>query len=246
VNVAKENLAMINFENIVADMLNRENDSSSHTELDYNTFHPSQLAMCKRQLFISKLGLSHNSVTTLGRFRMGTMVHKFLEENFEYYCDYEVKTEKSISMEVRDKSGIDITVTGTCDVYIPELQCIADYKTQSGWYYFDPHEDNVYEQKERHLTQLSIYMKALEVDNGKLVYIDKGSFEVKQFPKTRENFISLQKHLLNEAINRGTSIKKYLINNGFPKSAREIPFEKCGCWLCDSEQTNKLEFNHMP
>lgn len=237
---------MTDFESLINTAISESSDQSSHTELDINTFHPSQLSMCRRQMLLSKLGIEQHSTKTLGIFKIGTIVHKWLENNLPNYTDLTVETEKPVSYTIDTGERIDknINIVGTCDLWIPNFQLVVDYKTQTGWHFFDPYEDNLYNQKKSHLTQLSIYMLGLKAAKGKLVYIDKGKFEARQYPNENDDFIAVQENLVNKASNRAIDVMNELEQN-YPKNNSEIPFDKCDCWQCDSENTEDNEFSHL-
>jgi len=69
----------IDFDDAVQHALQTAHDPESHVERDATTFHPSQIAMCPRQAYLSKLGLK-DQTDALGYFQPGTLIHEFLEE----------------------------------------------------------------------------------------------------------------------------------------------------------------------
>jgi hypothetical protein len=236
----------MNFEKIIENTIVNNSSQDSHTELDISTFHPSQLSMCKRQMLLSKLGITQHSNETLGIFKIGSIIHEWLENNVPDNTNFTIETEKSINYSI-ETSNFDsnIHIVGTCDVWLPNFNIIVDYKTQSGWYYFDPHRDNVYEQKESHLTQLSLYMLGLGAERGKLVYVDKGKLQAKQFPEESQKYIHIQHNLVENASKNAVEVMKFLEESGFPQSNDDIPFIKCGCWQCDSENSGTNQFSHL-
>jgi hypothetical protein len=237
----------MNFEKTIYDTLQSEADQDSHTEYDAYTFHPSQAAMCKRQMVLSKLGISKPSPKLLGIFRVGTLIHEWLEENLPANLDTSnIEVERSVSTTLATDSKLpDIEVVGHSDLYIPEKDCVVDYKTQSGWYYFDPRKHKVENEKRRHLAQLNLYMECIGAQNGKLVYIDKGKFEPRQYPQDNSEFIEYDARLVEEIVTNVSKVVEYLHWAGFPNHVGEIPFDKCGCYVCDSEKTEELDFRHL-
>ena len=236
---------MIDFQKLVYDTIEAQSERHSHTEIDVNTFHPSQMAMCKRQMLLSKLGVVDHNPETKGIFLMGTLMHKHLEEYVEEVADFEVEVEKEVSHTFKTKTSLpDIRIVGHCDLYIPFLDLVVDYKSQTGWYYFDPHSNNILD-KETHLNQLNIYMDALDANNGKLVYLDKGKFEPRQYPEEDNTYINYEPDRVNEVVTKTEEVVEELQENGIPQSLEEVPYGKCGCFVCNQESKNTLEFAHI-
>jgi hypothetical protein len=220
---------MIGFEDLIERRIHAEQDDDSHIERDATTFHPSQLARCKRQATLSKFGLDDHDTQTLGRFWIGTTIHEWLEESFEHRLDG-VEFEKKVSHHVEYTGGAVKTVvhiTGHADVYDAHENAVYDFKTRSGWYKFDPPED-------RHLDQLTLYMAALGADKALVVYISKNDLEVRTYPE--DGFFEFDEERYEDLIEKAKEMKDAFEEAGVPETVEEVPFEPCGCWLCESEQ----------
>lgn len=55
---------------------------------------------------------------------------------------------------------------------------VYDFKSQNGWWYYE----NKNLPKERHVDQLHVSMKALGVQHGLMVYINKANMQVETYP----------------------------------------------------------------
>ena len=196
-------------------------DTESHVERNPDVFHPSQLAYCDRQAYLSKLGLKDTS-DILGIFRTGTMIHEFIEEYVGTRvprAEFEHPVEHTVG---------DITITGTCDCYDPETDSIADFKSRNGWYRFDP-------PSQRHVDQLLVYMAALDAQYGQVVYVSKGDMEVRTWPE--DGLFEFDGERYDKIVAKAERIRDAIESEGIPESADDIPFEKCedDCFICSNE-----------
>lgn len=207
----------------IARSLHVGNDDDSHTEPDDHTFHPSQLARCKRQATISKYGLETHDTKTLGIFHTGTLIHEWLEDEMDGRFPG-VHHEIPIEQEYVTDDGA-VVVTGHADVYDEHNGVVYDFKSRGGWYNFDP-------PSERHLDQLTLYMDALGADAGQVVYVNKKDLEVRTWPDgdtfafdpdRRDDLVAKAREIRDGV--KGVEIT----------SINDVPFEPCGCWLCDKE-----------
>lgn len=222
---------MIDFESAIQTALARTTDQDSHIELDPYTFHPSQLAKCPRQCYTSKLGLLDNTAD-YGTFYTGTAIHEFMETEVVPCLDVETKREHPITLDADD-----LTIIGHVDCYEPGDDIVYDYKARANWYKFSP-------PVQRHLDQIFLYMRALNASRGQIVYISKADLEIRTWPPDSAGVdtFAFDPARFHDLIEKGKQIATTIIDSGYPTSADEIPFEKCGCWLCEKES---LRFDHL-
>lgn len=221
---------MIDFESEIERILDAQNDGGSHTERDTGTFHPSQLAKCPRQCAKSKLGLEEHTKETLGRFKIGTLVHEWLEDSLgERFAgvEFEKPLNETYRAEIEDEGSVEFGVTGHCDVYDSHENAVYDFKTRNGWYKFDPPND-------RHLDQLTLYMDMVGAEKAQVVYLNKADLEVRTYPEN--GFFELDEQRLFKLLDRAATIKMELDRTeSLPSSVDELPFGLCDCWLCGLE-----------
>lgn len=210
---------MIEWDSLVERRLKAENDPESHVERDYRTFHPSQISRCKRQCVLSKFGLKSHDVSTLGTFEMGNMIHRKME-SFGPGLDGVVM---EYPVEFRDG---EILFTGKCDAHDRVENVVYDFKTRSSWYKFDPPDD-------AHLDQLHIYMAGLEADRGQIVYVSKKDLEIRTWPENR--LFKFDGDRYRRIVDRAHDIAQTLEEHGTPETVEQVPFDRCGCWLCERE-----------
>lgn len=211
---------MIDWADLIERRLHIENDDESHVENDAFTFHASQLGKCKRQVLRSKFGLEEHDTETLGRFALGTLIHSWIEEHFADRID---GVEFETYIEEWHEPGV--RIVGHADVYDEHENAVYDFKTRSGWYNFDPPVD-------RHMDQLALYMDALDAERGKIVYISKKTLEVKTYPPTG---FADPRDRVEDLIAKARTINHDLEGKAPIVSEENIPYDRCGCWLCDRE-----------
>jgi hypothetical protein len=222
--ITDETADVIDFEQQIADALAEANDPESHVERDAETFHASQLAMCDRQCYTSKLGLKDDS-EILGIFQTGTLIHEFLEDAFAPRHENE-PVDFEWPVESTDlPTGI--TITGRADCVDRRNGIVYDFKTRNGWYNFDP-------PVQRHLDQLYCYMAALKgVDRGRIVYISKGDMDVREWPE--DGTLAFDEERYDELLSKADRIRDAIEEHGIAESADDIPFDPCGCFICENE-----------
>ncbi|MFA1612072.1 hypothetical protein [Halobellus rubicundus] len=209
----------IDFEGAIADALGAANDADSHVELDPETFHPSQIARCQRRAYCSKLGLDDQSGLP-GVFQTGTLIHEFLEE---YLADRLSHAEFEREVTHRERG---IMFTGRADCYDPDAGAVYDFKTRNGWYNFDP-------PTQRHLDQVYVYMAALGVERGQIVYLSKNDLEVRTYPE--DGFFEFDAERFGTLVEKANRIQHVIETEGLPTGPEDIPFEPCDCFFCDNE-----------
>lgn len=203
-------------------LLCADHDGDSHTETDPRVFHPSQLARCKRQATISKCGLETHDADTLGIFKTGTLIHEWLEA-----APTPPGVEHEVSVQTTFEDGDDyVLVTGHADAVDGVHGVVYDFKTRGGWYNFDP-------PVQRHIDQLQLYMAALGYDAGQVVYVNKKDLGVRTWPDGTAS--GLDSGRVAALVEKARAIRDALREAGPVESREAVPFEPCGCWLCEQE-----------
>lgn len=216
-----ERRRVIDFESAITDALEADRDPSSHRELDPRVFHPSQIGYCKRQAYLSKLGLKDTS-DALGIFKAGTMIHEFMENEVAAHLPDHVVFETPVEVAIDG-----IKFVGHADCYDPQQGFVYDFKSRNGWYNFDP-------PTQRHLDQMYVYMAALDVREGRVVYVNKADpTDIEPYPESGTFEYSASR--MSELIKKAKEIRDVILRDGYPSGPEEIPFEKCGCWVCNNE-----------
>ena len=209
----------LDFEQAVQIALETATDPTSHVEGDAVTFHPSQICLCERRAYCSKLGLDDNT-EILGVFQTGTLIHEFLEERFAEQFPA-AKFERAVEYEIDG-----LRFVGQADCYDPRMNAVYDWKTRSSWHNFDPPVD-------RHLDQLHVYMAALGAERGQVVYLHKGTMEVRTWPE--DDWFTFDDERFEAIVGKAQRIREAIARDGIAERVEEIPFERCGCYFCREE-----------
>lgn len=175
--------------------------------------------MCERRAYCSKLSLEGHS-EILSVFQMGTLIHESLEERFvEQFPAAQFDREVDVEIE-------EIQFVGHADCYDPLANAVYDWKTRSSWYNFNP-------PTERHLDQLHGYMAALEAERGQVVYLNKGTMEVRTWPN--DGWFAFDLERFEAIVAKAKRIRAAIKRDGIAERVEEMPFERCGCYFCREE-----------
>jgi CRISPR-associated exonuclease Cas4 len=219
--------AHLDWQSEIPRYLHADNDPSSHVESDNETFHPSQLARCKRQCLKSKCGLSDHDTETLGRFRVGTLLHEWLESHVSQRPGLMAEHELDRKYERSTYNGA-VRIVGKCDVYDTVRNQIYDFKSRSGWYKFDP-------PNQRHTDQLQLYLDMANAQSGQICYVSKKDMEVRTWPSDQKA-IPRDPETVDRLITKAFELSEYLRYNTV-ETVSDLP-DPCGCWMCEQEADN--------
>lgn len=238
----------IRIKEAVIDTIKRKNDSSYSYEPVPNVFHPSQVGKCKRQMFLSKLGQANLPVDVLGKFTVGTIIHSWLEENLSGTMarkGYNPEFETPVNFE---EDGLKFK--GQADMYDPDTNVVIDFKTRANFYHFNP-------PVQRHLDQIYTYMRGLDADKGKVLYLGKTDLELRDYPNdaveprffdfnsSRWEYLKARCHQVRVAVKERVENRE---EGDYVRSIDDIPFEPCGeCYVCrhEDEKIRNKEYKFL-
>lgn len=203
---------MIDWEEKIEEKL--QEDEREDKPIVDNKIRASNSGYCLRQMFLNKTNVKEFSTYVLGAMQTGTLIHEWMEEQFQ---DLEgVEFEEPVKFE---EDGI--MFKGRYDSFDGET--VYDFKSQNGLSYVED------EPKDQHVDQLHVYMKGLEVENGSIVYIDKGAMEVEQHEVRFDDMV------WDDIKARSKAVTNAYQQEGVPQSEEEIPFDPCDCFYCGVE-----------
>jgi CRISPR-associated exonuclease Cas4 len=152
-----------------------------------NVFYPSSAGLCPRKLYNEKKNPTIFPVDTYKRFVLGNMVHEWLQSKI--YS--EGKCEESIKWTEED-----IVISGRVDCIYED--CVLEFKSIAALgYVMDA-------PKPEHVAQLNLYLHALGMPKGKIVYVNKAdlaivehevTYDPKLYTKTIDSFRKVYKAL---------------------------------------------------
>lgn len=191
---------------------------------NHATFYAHYLGYCPRQVYLSKLGL-RDTTDWAGRFKASQALHEFVVEK--------LMTARP-ALQVNERASYNtghVRFIGRCTAVDPEQGVVYHLKSRNGWYRFHP-------PVERHITQLHAYMKLFGVEQGQLIYVSLADFtDLRTWPPGSDDqtFETFQPDRFQRIVEKAEAVHQELVRNGIATSPDEIPFEKCGCYLCESE-----------
>lgn len=237
------NTDWLNMREVVKNTLLYQNLDDYSKELDPAVFHPSAAGKCKRQIFLSKMGQNWYDAETQGKFAAGTAIHEWAEERIEEYLNTQTHVDNDVKQEV-DVTFEDqgIKIKGRADFY--DGHTVTDFKTRASWYNFDL-------PVQRHVDQVLMYMKGLDAEGGRLLYLRKKDLAMKTYPNdSGVPFFTFDDERYNEIIHKlqqvRDAVKERIENRSegeYVKSMDDIPFSNCGeCYPCRKESQQTYEF----
>lgn len=208
--------SVIDFEALIQSKLVSEENGGSHTEWNPSVFHPSHVGYHQWLLYTKKLGLNDTS-DLLGTFAVGDMIHEFIQEALHDNALEVITTEEPVEFA---EDGLQFV--GHADIVdwtTAEQTVVYDIKSRSNWYHFDPPVD-------RHVDQLTTYMRGLDAAHGQVVYVSKKDLEVRTWPENGP--FQFDERRWKSIKQRCQDVKRAIVEQGYPTSEADIPFEKPG------------------
>jgi len=168
----------------------QEKKDSEYYQIKEGVFHSSECGLCPRLIYLSRTNPVEDSIETKKIYLVGNIFHKFIEKNLfkDYACEKKI--------EYNNK---DFKIVGKVDAY-NDKEAI-DFKTCKDARY-------VYEPKKEYIVQMNIYLKILGLDKGRIIYIGKNLFDIKEFEIK-----------YNEKLFRATETKIRFIHNKLKQKA---------------------------
>lgn len=216
---------IINFNKLVTDIINKDNDDAKWGEGDTDeTYHPSSLGNCMRQMFLTKAGIKKPDRTLKGIFFIGRKIHEIIQEGLEDKGEIE----KKITLKVPDTNLI---IKGSID-FLSKDNIVYDFKTVSNikkWMY-GKEVDMFKEIKPEHRIQACVYMESVGSKTASIVYIDK------KFFTTRQLLFYYDKAIIDAVYQKIKTFHLVFMEwKAKGGDITQIPFPKCSCAYCKYE-----------
>lgn len=237
----KQDAELINMRYTVRDALEARNEGDDYSyEPEPEVFHASQAGMCKRQMFISKMGLQWFNYETQGTFLVGTKIHEWMENEFSTYLDeetgYDVEHERPVSFR---EDGLKFI--GRADFYNPDTGRVVDFKTTGSRY-------SLKTPKMSHIDQVLTYIRGIDgADKGSILYLLKKNLETVPWPSGHgaESFFEFHEERWNQIKSKCQAVHAEVVrrqqrrgdDEPVVKDVDDLPFERCGeCYGCRNEE----------
>lgn len=203
-------------------------ESEPSHKREFETFYAHHAGFCPRQLYLSTLGL-RDDTDTKGRLRAGHLIHEDVEASV---------TETRPSLETAPRVAYEagpVRFVGRPTAFDPTDRIVWHVKPRAGWYKFHPPND-------RHTDQLHVYMRGLGADSGQLVYISMTDlFDVRPWPPNGP--MAFDEDRFESVVSRAETVRNQIIQRGIATREAAVPFDRCGCFLCETES---VSFPTMP
>ena len=187
-------------------------------------FHASEAGMCPRALFYKIRRPKEPDESTLRLFHLGTVLHEDIQRILaNYFKDNNAGFEFERPITITDHDT-ELVVSGVVDgIIFGKKRTVLEFKTTKTLYYIK--EKN--EPQKHHVSQLMMYMRAMLADVGYVVYIDKGSYEIKAFE------VKFDKDEFERLMDKFRSVYFELKENVLPKNA---PEDEMDCRFCSYQE----------
>lgn len=213
-------------------------DNDGLNEVSTSFMRPSSTGYCHRQMFLQKLGVKEFSDYVRGILLKGSQFHAYMENQNREMDGREAEVYKELETDMGVKFG------GSADVVDHENQRIVDYKTRNGGMEYIAQEP-----KEKDVDQIHTYMKIFGMEKATLVYVNIREFnesgkvvgvehEIEFDPERWRAIKAKVKDVLD-------TIENFEAAEEFTFDKSMIPYGKCGCYYCEQESDDELDFDRV-
>ena len=205
---------MINFEKLIDEHLKRE-----LREKQVGIYYPSEIGSCLRKVWFSYKKPKELDKDKIKIFQVGIMLHDFIADVLRSEKTPEVRL---IDSEVPFKLYFpDFMISGRVDdILIVEengKKILVEVKSTKSL-------NMINEPQDAHVKQLQIYMHALKIPNGMIVYVEKSSL------KTIEFEVEYDEEQVKEIMKRFEKLHEFIITNKMPEPEAKLDPNKN--WMC--------------
>ncbi len=204
---------MIDFNKLIDNYLLRE-----YKPKDIGRYYPSEVGGCLRKTWFSYKIPKKIKPELLRIFESGNMLHEFVTEVIKSEKNKDVvllKSELPIKIEKKD-----FIISGRIDnlllLKINNKKFLVEVKSSK---YLPKRASTAHEM------QLQLYMYAIKVYNGILLYIQKDNLQVKSFN------VNFSKEKIKRIMKRFEKLHFHLVKDKIPEPEAKLSEEKR--WLCD-------------
>ncbi len=194
-------MVQLDFNKIIAQHLHREQKPK-----EFGRYYPSEIGSCLRKVFYSYKHPMPTDPDLIKVFEVGNIMHDFVAKVMGSEKQKEVKLlESELPFKIDEK---DFTVSGRIDdlllVVAEDQKVLVEVKSTAALQWTNAPQP-------WHVMQLQLYMRAIGVHKGAVLYVEKGTLQTKTFmvdynPAIAEE--ALQRfRMLHEALKQGASPK---------------------------------------
>jgi len=219
---------MIDFDKLIDNHLFRE-----HRPKKIGSYYPSEIGSCLRKLYYSYKYPIPIQPGLVKIFEVGNIVHNFIAEVMRSEKNNHVQLLDSELPFKIEMNGF--TISGRIDdlLLIKESgkKLLVEVKSTS-------RVDSTDEAQPHHVMQLQLYMHAIGVKDGAVLYVEKNTLKTRAFP------IEYHEGIAAEALNRFNLIHKALTEEKTPQPEARKDHEKL--WMCSYCDYKERCFKETP
>jgi len=219
---------MIDFNKMVENHLQREFRAKQE-----GRYYPSEIGMCMRKIWYSYKSPMPTKMNLIKVFEVGNILHDFVASV--------IKSEKNPHVELEAEElpfkiqMSDFWISGRIDdvMIIKEngKKILVEVKSTSDLRYANEASDH-------HILQLQLYMHAMKIYDGIVLYIEKNTLKTKVFT------VPYDERIAADALNRFVQLHRLLTNNEVPRPEARTTSEKS--WMCKWCEYNERCFKETP
>jgi CRISPR-associated exonuclease Cas4 len=185
-----------------------------HEKPKNNEFHASSAGSCPRAMVINRLLPAKENLALSKIFLVGDLIHQFIQNKLLSSG----KSEEKVNFDIEQMLFIRGRLDYIDDDYVWEFKSIASLA-----YVKDA-------PKPEHVKQINIYLKATNRTKGKIVYVEKNTFNM------AEHEVTFDKELFNETIKEFLIVKHHLELSTLPDRLEGFPDKNWKCRYCDRRE----------
>jgi CRISPR-associated exonuclease Cas4 len=220
---------MINFNDEINEFLKRKQESDAH-EMVVGKYSPSLLPACLRRQYFEYKHPIPASPEKLKIFALGNSIHEQIAHILSESKNIKTHSEeRSLTLMHPDYEGI--IISGRLDNFIVlkdgGKNVIVEVKSAKTLQTYDQPNHTWVDMtapKKEHVMQLNCYLYALPNSVGLVLYVNKTTFETKQFE------VQPNKALLVETLERARKLHDHLTTDTFPEA--EAKMNEDTTWNC--------------
>ncbi len=212
---------MIDFDKLIDQYLHREKRPKT-----VGRYYPSEIGYCMRKVWFSYKYPMETEKDLIRIFHLGNILHDFIVSVLKSEKNPEVElleTELPFRMSIED-----FIVSGRIDdlVLVKEdnKKFLVEVKSTRS-------VDTITEPVHTHLVQLQLYMYAMGIHDGIILYIEKNNLHSKAFE------VKFDEEIAKQAVNRFKILHRYLKMNRIPEAeAKNNEKIKWMCRYCEYKE----------
>ena len=204
---------MVDFNKLIDNHLARETYPKK-----IGRYYPSEIGSCLRKTWYSYKQPKPTDTALIRIFEAGNLLHEFIEDVIKSEKNPEVELlQREVPVKVKTK---DFIISGRIDnLMLAKIENKVFLVEVKSCKYLPK------ELRKEHEMQLQLYLKAAEVPDGMLLYIQKDNLETKWFD------VSYDEDKAEKILKRFNLLHKYLIKENLPEA--EAKHDEDKKWMCD-------------